>query len=87
MKIGSQPKRHTIIAHDHNIPCIKFSPCGNFIASISIDKSCRIHHVKTKKLIAKIEFGFWLWSIVWIRKKDISGLDAPNIDYIDKFKN
>jgi len=47
-----EPKRHCIIAHDHNIPFISFSPCGEFIASISIDDTCRIHHVDTKKLVS-----------------------------------
>jgi len=37
MKYNKEVERHTILAHDHNVPCISFSPCGEFIASISID--------------------------------------------------
>lgn len=32
----------TINAHQHNVPCVSFSPCGRFIASTSIDKSLKI---------------------------------------------
>lgn len=31
-----------IDAHQHNVPCVTFSPCGKFIASTSIDKSVKI---------------------------------------------
>ena len=31
-----------IPAHNHNVPCVSFSPCGRFIASTSIDKSVKI---------------------------------------------
>ncbi|KAI8601308.1 hypothetical protein EDD21DRAFT_321884, partial [Dissophora ornata] len=27
--------------HDHNIPCVTFSPCGNFVATASVDRTCR----------------------------------------------
>lgn len=78
-----EPKRHCIIAHDHNIPFISFSPCGEFIASISIDDTCRIHHVDTKKLVSYLKMDKWLWSVVWINKKHIRGYDSPKEDIID----
>ena len=34
--------KSTINAHQHNVPCVSFSPCGKFIASTSIDRSVRI---------------------------------------------
>ena len=27
---GHPSQRMTIDAHDHNIPCVKFSPCGKY---------------------------------------------------------
>jgi len=35
-------KKSQINAHQHNVPCVSFSPCGKFIASTSIDKSIKI---------------------------------------------
>jgi WD40 repeat protein len=35
-------KKSTIDAHENNVPCVSFSPCGKFIASTSIDKSVKI---------------------------------------------
>ncbi|KAI7832740.1 hypothetical protein BC939DRAFT_405280, partial [Gamsiella multidivaricata] len=27
--------------HGHNIPCVTFSPCGRFVATASVDQTCR----------------------------------------------
>jgi WD40 repeat protein len=32
----------SVDAHQHNIPCVHFSPCGKFIATTSIDRSVKI---------------------------------------------
>lgn len=32
----------TIKAHNHNVPCVSFSPCGRFLATTSIDKSVKV---------------------------------------------
>lgn len=62
---ASYPSQRTVIeAHDHNIPCIKFSPCGkkknkeilfiilgNFLASTSIDSKVFLWEFFYKKHI------------------------------------
>lgn len=43
---GFQPQGPLLSTqHDHNIPCVAFSPCGNFIASTSLDSSLTISYV------------------------------------------
>ncbi len=40
--------KSTINAHQHNVPCVSFSPCGKFLASTSIDKRLKVwEEVKT----------------------------------------
>ena len=47
---GFQPQGPFLsIQHDQNIPCVAFSPCGNFIASTSIDSSLTISYVGEEK--------------------------------------
>ncbi|KAI9013947.1 WD40-repeat-containing domain protein [Phycomyces nitens] len=42
-----------LIGHEHNIPTIDFSDSGKYIASCSIDRSCRIWDLAKEKTIAK----------------------------------
>jgi WD40 repeat protein len=42
-------KKSTINAHQHNVPCVSFSPCGKFLATTSIDKRLKIwEEIKSK---------------------------------------
>ena len=42
--------KSTINAHQHNVPCVSFSPCGKFLATTSIDKRLKIWEtVKSKE--------------------------------------
>jgi len=42
--------KSTINAHQHNVPCVGFSPCGKFLATTSIDKRLKIwEEVKSKE--------------------------------------
>jgi len=34
--------KQTIRAHQHNVPCVSFSPCGRFIATTSIDRTVKV---------------------------------------------
>lgn len=42
----SSLQKFEICGHNHNIPCIKFSPCGRYLASASIDCNVRIWNIQ-----------------------------------------
>ena len=39
----------------HNIPCVKFSPCGNFVATASVDEHVRIFDIYTARCVKCIK--------------------------------
>lgn len=45
--------RVQLVGHDNNIPCIDFHSSGRYIASCSIDQTCRIWDVKHQREIAR----------------------------------
>jgi WD40 repeat protein len=59
-------------AHDHNIPSVSFSPCGNFIATTSIDKSMKIWENTQDNTWRVIRMGQpdndWGWGIKWVNR-------------------
>ncbi|KAI9492389.1 hypothetical protein BDB00DRAFT_873470 [Zychaea mexicana] len=64
--------------HTDNIPCIDFNRSGRYIASGSIDQTCRLWDLKTgqQATIRKIEMTrreneAWCWSVKFISQKDI----------------
>ncbi|KAI9344917.1 hypothetical protein BDR26DRAFT_917034, partial [Obelidium mucronatum] len=44
-----------LIDHENNIPNIEFSKCGKFLASVSIDSSCRLWRLDTGECIAYVK--------------------------------
>eukprot|EP01118_Nematostelium_gracile_P018843 TRINITY_DN8520_c0_g1_i1.p1 TRINITY_DN8520_c0_g1~~TRINITY_DN8520_c0_g1_i1.p1 ORF type:complete len:279 (-),score=50.61 TRINITY_DN8520_c0_g1_i1:763-1599(-) len=67
-----QRERIVLSGHENNIPCVAFSPCGKYIASTSIDGTCRLWDLSTERVIAGLEFGSdWGWSVTWIKKNTI----------------
>lgn len=64
-----------IRGHRHNIPCIAFSPCGTFIASVSIDCTVRVWDLLEKseeKMILKKKPGSeWGWAVRWVPTNSI----------------
>jgi len=75
----SKFERKVIEAHDHNVPCVQFSPCGKYVASTSIDKTVRFFDVKTGKKIAHLcTLASWGWSVNWIRKDEIYGYPSSS---------
>lgn len=79
------PKRICIEGMKHNIPCVKFSPCGEFLAACSIDKTVRIFTVPDGKILGKIDLKNWVWSINWVKKEyTINGCEYIDLDYEKK---
>jgi len=79
-------QKTTCEGHNHNIPCIDFSPCGNFIASVSIDCQIKIWEVETGTCIATKRLGTeWGWGCKWIQSDTIKNL-APPMDMYREVK-
>ena len=67
---------------EHNIPCIKFSPCGKFLAASSIDKSVKIFTIPAGELLGKIPLPEWGWSVNWIFKNSVLNFQEFEPKYI-----
>lgn len=61
-----------INAHNHNVPCVSFSPCGKFIATTSIDKTLKIweedqkgirHNAQYKLSRVSVPSNDWGWAV------------------------
>ncbi|KAG0335664.1 hypothetical protein BG000_007333 [Podila horticola] len=53
--------------HLHNIPCVAFSPCGRFLASTSLDGTCRTWNIASGKEIQHASFGdLWGWGVSFV---------------------
>jgi len=69
---GSNHSRLTLSGHNHNIPCIDFSPDGWLLASASIDTSVAIwsvhsgHRISTRRISSE-----WGWAVRWISLQTI----------------
>ncbi|KAF2075198.1 hypothetical protein CYY_003503 [Polysphondylium violaceum] len=67
--------RRQLLEHKHNIPCIDFSPCGNFLVSVSIDKYVRVWDVETHTMLSSVVLSQWAWGCRFV---DLT----PNLDQI-----
>jgi hypothetical protein len=73
----TQFENKSIAGHHHNIPCIDFSNCGRFLASISIDLTARVWEVSTGKMRSKVSLGSqWGWSVKWIDLNSVKSIWA-----------
>ncbi|KAJ3247499.1 hypothetical protein HDU77_008547 [Chytriomyces hyalinus] len=74
---GFKTKR--LSGHENNIPNIRFSSCGRYIASCSIDSSVRVWNIKTSQTVAIFknnQTNDWNWSVNFIRPQAFrSGVD------------
>ncbi|KRX02395.1 WD40-repeat-containing domain [Pseudocohnilembus persalinus] len=60
------PQRQTVGTMEHNIPCVKFSPCGNFLAATTIGQYLKIFDLRNdNKLITQVKLSAWGWGIEW----------------------
>ena len=58
--------------NNNNIPCVKFSPCGIYLANVSIDKTLRIFSVRSGEQMHKIQLPDWGWAIQWVTKEHLN---------------
>lgn len=85
--LGKRSNRHTtnilgteasieLSGHEHNIPCIDFNETGRYLASASIDQTCRVWDLKTRQVISQrnharqnptIDQDSWCWSVKFIK--------------------
>lgn len=74
----TQYENTSVTGHNHNIPCIDFSSCGQFLASISIDSTARVWEVATGKMRTKVSLGFqeWGWGIKWVDATSVKSIWA-----------
>ncbi|KAM9940863.1 hypothetical protein ACTFIT_007386 [Dictyostelium discoideum] len=61
-----QETKFLLPKHKHNIPSIDFSPCGNYLVSVSIDKNIRIWDVNKRQLLRIQTLAQWCWACRWI---------------------
>ena len=56
--------------NEHNVPSVRLSPCGLFIASNSIDSYTKVFDVYKKKLLCKFNNpkSEWGWNVMFIPK-------------------
>ncbi|XP_049851505.1 uncharacterized protein LOC126326120 [Schistocerca gregaria] len=65
--------------HEHNLPCIDVSPCGEYLLTVSIDRSVRIWHLRSGREVAKKSFVHWGWCCLWLRKEDVMTYEEPSL--------
>ncbi|KAN0009008.1 hypothetical protein ACTFIU_008898 [Dictyostelium citrinum] len=61
-----QQTKFILPKHKHNIPSVDFSPCGNYLVSVSIDKNIRIWDVNKRQLLRIQTLAQWCWACRWI---------------------
>ncbi|KAF9583647.1 hypothetical protein BGW38_008943 [Lunasporangiospora selenospora] len=55
--------------HKHNIPSVCFSPCGHFVATASIDQTCRTWRLSDGMQVQqRCHVPLWGWGVVFIPK-------------------
>lgn len=67
-------ERIELQGHGHNIPNIDFSESGKYIASASVDTTCRVWDITTRKIVTQKRFptvrnhpeNAWCWSAKFI---------------------
>lgn len=83
-------RKQCILGHNHNIPSVSFSPCGNFLASCSIDGTLRTWKVHDGKEIKFKQFSpqsHWGWSVCWLHRKFIKKPFSTELNMSFEFAN
>ncbi|KAH6561781.1 hypothetical protein BASA50_009078 [Batrachochytrium salamandrivorans] len=73
--LGEGVTSRELLGHGHNVPCIDFTPNGQYLISCSIDETCRIWDVMTGACIIRKQIGSaWNWTCKSIETRDIKSL-------------
>ncbi|KAF9187877.1 hypothetical protein BGZ51_000972 [Haplosporangium sp. Z 767] len=71
--------------HGHNIPTVTFSSCGNFVATASVDRTCRTWRLSDGNQIQEKTLGpLWGWGVCFISKESWITLSLQQYKQIPK---
>ncbi|KNE70510.1 hypothetical protein AMAG_14635 [Allomyces macrogynus ATCC 38327] len=76
--LGYEQSNRVLEGHVHNVPAIAFDPSGRFLASVSIDQSCKLWDLITGNVVWSRSFDEWMWQVEFV---PFDALDiAPPVD-------
>ena len=58
-----------------NVQCVKFNPCGEFLAATSIESTLQIFVIPEGDLLKKLKLNGWGWDIHWVIKENLENYD------------
>ncbi|KAF9956140.1 hypothetical protein BGZ70_010029 [Mortierella alpina] len=80
-----QTSQQILRGHGHNIPCVTFSPCGEFVATASVDQTCRTWRLSDGKQIQQKSLGqLWGWGVCFINDEAWMSLSREDYKRIPK---
>ncbi|KAF9929036.1 hypothetical protein BGZ67_006611 [Mortierella alpina] len=80
-----QTSQQILRGHGHNIPCVTFSPCGEFVATASVDQTCRTWRLSDGKQIQQKSLGqLWGWGVCFINDEAWMSLSREEFKRIPK---
>ncbi|KAF9291079.1 hypothetical protein BGZ68_005175 [Mortierella alpina] len=80
-----QTSQQILRGHGHNIPCVTFSPCGEFVATASVDQTCRTWRLSDGKQIQQKSLGqLWGWGVCFINDEAWMSLSREEYKRIPK---
>ncbi|KAJ3353421.1 hypothetical protein GGF32_003091 [Allomyces javanicus] len=62
----SEQSNRVLEGHMHNVPAIAFDPSGRFLASVSIDQSCKLWDLSTGNVVWSRSFDEWMWQVDFV---------------------
>ncbi|KAK3810336.1 MAG: hypothetical protein J3Q66DRAFT_352828 [Benniella sp.] len=80
-----QASQQILIGHDHNIPTVAFSPCGQFVATASIDRTCRTWRLSDGKQIQQKSLAhLWGWGVAFVAPDAWTTVSRSEYKHISK---